>query len=274
MTILRNATRIIFAALLAAAWTYTVPAEAQQIAAGSQQEHDRVRISGFIWRAKPSGSLRFEELAGVAGFEQGIDVTDQLGFDEVDTGWILEGNFAPGRRHRLILEAARLETSGEAVVTFPGTPSLPAFTVNTFSDINLREFHGFYNFLVAAGRRAEVGVLGGIGWFDTSAIVRANVGSASASLDQVFPSFGGNAMINPVGPVRGYIEITGFPRVEINELSGWQLDITARAEVFVVRNFGVMVGFRRYRLVFEDLGDDFGVDLMWQGLTFGAQVRY
>ena len=68
--------------------------------------------------------------------------------------------------------------------------------------------------------------------------------------------------------------MSGFPRVTIDDLSGWQLDFLARAEFFVARSFGLIVGYRRYRLFFEEEVDNVGFDLTWDGFIFGGQVRY
>ena len=71
----------------------TLPAQAQQFFVPSAPEHDRVRVSGFFWRAKPSGRVDFTALAEVPGFEDGIDFAD-IGLTEPATGWIVEGNVA------------------------------------------------------------------------------------------------------------------------------------------------------------------------------------
>lgn len=262
-------------ALLALAiWATATPALAQQMLIGNQPQYDRVRASGFFWRAKPSGTLDFLELSEVPGFEQGIDVTDGLGFDSSQNGWILEGNVAAGRRHHFIFVLSRLDATGERRLDFPGLGPVPALSIDIDTALNLREFHAFYNFLFAASPQVEFGVLGGLGWFDTEAsILASGLGAATASLDQAFPSFGANLLINPKGPVRGYVEGSGFPRVEVNDLSGWQFDFLARLEVFPVRNFGLIIGYRRYRLVFDE-GDDINLDLIWDGFTFGAQARF
>jgi len=266
----------VFLAVLAitAVWATAVPARAQQILVGNRSQHDRVRLSGFLWRAKPAGTLKLADLASVPGFASGIDITDGLGFDSAANGWILEGNFAAGRRHHLIFEYSWLDANGSQRVDFPGFGSIPGFSIETASDINLREFHGFYNFLLSASPQAEFGVLVGAGWFETEAALNTDIGNAADKLDQWFPSFGANLMINPKGPLRGYVELTGFPRIKINDLSGWQLDLNARFEVFPTRNFGLIIGYRRYRLVFDEEGQNIGLDVIWDGFTFGAQVRY
>ena len=65
-----------------------------------------------------------------------------------------------------------------------------------------------------------------------------------------------------------------MPRVNVDDLSGWNLDWQFRVEVFAVRNLGVMAGYRRYRLTLDEEAQDVGLDLTWSGFTFGAQVRY
>lgn len=267
--------RVAFAALAAVvAWGTAESAEAQQMMVGTQPQHDNVRVSGFLWRAKPSGTLDFLALSQLPGFEQGIDVTDGLGFDATENGWIIEGNVAAGRRHRFIVETSRLDATGEVRIDFPGVGPVPSLSIDIDTDLNLREFHAFYNFLFVASPQAEFGVLAGVAWFDIDAgLLASGVGSARASLDQAFPAFGANLLINPKGPVRGYVEGSGFPRVEIDDLSGWQFDFLARLEVFPVRNFGLIFGYRRYRLVFDE-GDDINLDLIWDGFTFGAQARF
>lgn len=271
----RRGTRLFLATLvIAAVWATTRPAQAQQILVGQRSQYDKVRLSGFLWRAKPQGTLRLAELASVPGFARGIDIADGLGFDSSANGWIIEGNVAPGRRHHLIFEYSRLQASGARTVEFPGFSSIPGFSIDTTSDITLREFHAFYNFLLAASPQAEFGVLGGLGWFETQASLFTDIGSAAAMLDQAFPAFGANLMLNPKGPLRGYVELSGFPRVEVNDLSGWQFDLVARFEVFPARNFGLIVGYRRYRLVFDEGEQNIGLDVIWDGFTFGAQVRY
>lgn len=258
---------------LVAAWGPAWTAEAQQILASSPPTHDRVRVSGFFWRATPGGGISFDELAGFPGFEDGIDIDEQLGFVDPTWGWILEGNFAAGRRHRFIVELSNLETMAGGIIDFPGAFPIPEVQLVVDTELNLREFHAFYNFLIVARPTVEFGVLGGMGWFDADASLVANIGTARAGLRQAFPSIGGNVLINPRGPVRGYFEISGFPHIEIDELSGDQLDLMARIEVFPVRWLGLLFGYRRYQLEFNRT-DDFAIDLSWDGLVFGAQFRY
>ena len=267
--------RIALAMIVAlVAWVEAMPAAAQQLMVNPQSQYDRVRVSGFLWRAKPSGTLNVSELADVPGFERGISIGDALGFDSSENGWIFEGNFAAARRHRFIFEYSKLGALGEQSIGFPGVGPIPPVSIDTATTIDLSEFHAFYNFLLVATPQMEFGVLGGFGYFKTDAAIVSTLGDGNASFDTAFPSFGGNVLIVPKGPVRGYIEMSGFPRVSVDDYSGWQFEFLARAEVFAVKNFGVMVGYRRYRLVLDDEIVDAGLDITWSGFTFGAQVRY
>jgi len=264
---------MVAAVVLAVAWGAAGTAEAQQILASPPPQHDRIRVSGFIWRAKPGGALNFDELAGFPGFEEGIDIDETLGFVDPTNGWILEGNFGLGRRHRLIGELSNLDSVGNGIIDFPGAFPIPPIELDVDSELSLREAHAFYNFLIVALPTVEFGVLGGIGWFDAKASLAAVVGTASASLRQAFPVIGANLMANPSGRVRGYFELSGFPHIEVDELSGDQLDLMVRVEAFPVEWLGLMFGYRRYQLEFNRV-DDYAINLTWDGLVFGAQLRY
>jgi hypothetical protein len=254
-----------------------VPAFAQQVLVPAGDQHDHVRVSGFVWRGEVEGVIRAEDLAGVAGFEEGVDVVEVLGLGEATNGWLLEVNAAPGKRHRFAFEMSRIEHQADALIPIqlsvgPNQPVIDLL-VDAHTTLSLRDAKGFYNFLFVARPQVEAGVLGGIAYFDATALVQSSFGSARAQLDTPYPIIGGNVMINPQGPVRGYVEVTGFPEVEVDDLSGWQMDLIARLEVFVVRNAGVIIGYRRYHFVFEQV-DELAIDLIWSGLTFGGQVRF
>jgi hypothetical protein len=251
-----------------------LPAEGQQVLVPSGPQHDRVRVAGSIWRGKPSGTVDFRALSQIPGFEKGVDLTETLGFTEPANGWTIEANVAAGRRHRFIFELARLENTTERSIEVGSIPPFVDLVIRARSTVTLREFHAHYNFLFVAIPEVEFGLLAGVDWFEATAGVRAQVGSVSASIDQAFPAFGGNLLVYPKGPVRAYVEMTGFPRVTIEELTGTQFDLVARAEVFVIPNVGLMVGYRRYRLAFDVDGEGIALDLDWSGLTFGGQVRF
>ena len=248
----------------------------QRFVVGTGQQHDKVRASGFIWRGNVGGTLDLRELDGVPGLEDGIDVEQTLGLTEANMGWMFEVNAAAGRRHRFIFVISRLEHEGEQNIAIPLSRLGPLadIIIAATSTMSLREVHGFYNFLFVATPQVEVGVLGGIGYFDAEATVDTIIGDAAGKLDTPFPTFGGNLLVNPKGPVRGYFELTGFPRVTVNEISGYQMDLNLRGEFFIARNVGALVGYRRYQLVFDEGTDGTNIDLTWDGFVFGGQVRF
>ena len=248
--------------------------QAQQMIVPTGPQYDRVRVSGFLWRSKVSGVLDLEALEGIPGFEDGIGVSSTLGLDEASNGWLFEGNFAAAPRHRFIFAFSRVQHQAEQIITIPIPGPGGDLVIGAQSTLTMREFHGFYNFLVVAKPEVEFGLLGGVDHFDTEASVDSNLGDAAEQISQAFPAFGGNLMVNAQGRVRGYLELTGFPRVKIEDLSGYQFDFTARAEFFIVQSVAAIVGYRRYRLNVDDEASGVGVDVTWNGLTFGGQVRF
>ena len=83
--------RIALAMIVAlVAWVEAMPAAAQQLMVNPQSQYDRVRVSGFLWRAKPSGTLNVSELADVPGRENRLKealtpVTTDYDFILLDT---------------------------------------------------------------------------------------------------------------------------------------------------------------------------------------------
>lgn len=248
------------------------PAQAQQMIVPTGSQYDRVRVSGFLWRSKVSGVLDLEALDGIPGLGGGIGISSTLGLDEASNGWLFEGNFAAARRHRFIFAFSRVQHQGDRIITIPGPGG--GFVIGAQSTLTMREFHGFYNFLFVARPEVEFGVLGGVDYFVTEATVASNLGDAAEELSAPFPVFGGNLMVNPQGRVRGYVELSGFPRVTVDDLSGYQFDFTARAEFFIVRSVAAVLGYRRYRINVDNQDLGVAVDVRWEGLTFGGLVRF
>ncbi len=253
---------LFFAAVFAA-----VPVvEAQQLTVPAPPQYDRIRVSGFLWRAGVSGIFGVRD-TNVPGLGQGIDVRDLFGLTDSSNGWIVEAQ-GGAQRHRVIFAVSRIENTAQQDLALGG------LTFGTDTTMRLTEIHAFYNFLMVAQPTAEIGVLGGIGRFEALAALDSSLGSALGELDTAFPAIGGNVMVNPKGPFRGYFEITGFPRVSVNDFSGSLVDIVARLEIFPHRSYGVIVGYRRYKLRLDDDLDGVGIDLVWDGFTFGGQARF
>ena len=251
---------LFFAAVFAA-----VPVvEAQQLRVPTPPQYDRVRISGFLWRGGVSGIFGVRDAPGLG---QGIDVRDLLGLTDSSNGWIVEAQGGT-RRHRVIFAVSRIENTAQQNL------ALGDLIFSTDTAMRLTEIHAFYNFLLVAQPTAEIGVLGGIGRFEALATLDSSFGSALGELGTPFPAFGGNVLVNPKGPFRGYFEVTGFPRISVDDFRGSQIDIVARLEIFPHRNYGVIVGYRRYKLRLDDDLEGVGIDLVWDGFTFGGQARF
>ena len=253
---------LFFAAVFAA-----VPVvEAQQLRVPVPAQYDRIRVSGFLWRSEVSGVFGIRD-STVPGPGQGIDVRDLLGLTDSSNGWIVEAQGGT-HRHRVIFAVSRIENTAQQDL------ALGNLVFGTDSTMRLTEIHAFYNFLLVAQPTAEVGLLGGVGRFEVLAALDSSLGGGLGELGTPFVTVGGNVMINPKGPFRGYLELTGFPRVSVDDFSGSLIDIVARLEIFPHRNYGVIVGYRRYNLRLDDDLGGAGIDLMWDGFTFGGQARF
>lgn len=253
---------LFFAAVFAA-----VPVvEAQQFTVPAPPQYDRIRVSGFLWRAGVSGVFGVRD-SNVPGLGQGVDVRDLFGLTGSSNGWIVEAQ-GGARRHRVIFVVSRIENAAQQDLALGG------LNLSTDTTMRLTEIHALYNFLVVAQPTAEVGVLGGVGRFEALAALNSSFGNVIGELDTPFAIIGGNVLVNPKGPFRGYFEVTGFPRVTVDEFSGWQMDLVARLEIFPHRNYGVVVGYRRYKLRLDDDLQGVGINLVWDGFTVGGQVRF
>ena len=87
-------------------------------------------------------------------------------------------------------------------------------------------------------------------------------------------ALGSNLLLNPLGRFRGYVELTGFPKITVNDFSGWQMSFIVRAEAFITQNIGIYAGYRTYELDFEDESVGVAVDLLWNGFVVGGAVRF
>jgi hypothetical protein len=241
-------------------------AQAQALAPSSA--FDRVRAAGFWWRGALDGRIAADVDLPIA--------VDELRIGNTEDGWFGEADVALGARHRVRFTGSnRVGNDDTTLGTFINIGPLHVpVQVPISSDVRIRQLDASYNFLVVRGPGVDAGILAGIGYFDTAASVTTPLGGVGAELDTPFPNLGGNALLNPGGSLRGYVEVTGFPRVEVDDFSGWVLNISARAEYFVTRHVGVTVGYRTYRIDVRDktLSTDF--DLRWGGLVFGVSARF
>lgn len=230
---------------------------------------DRVRAAGFWWRGALAGRV-------AADVDTPIIDVDELRIGNTEDGWFGEADVALAARHRVRFTGSnRVGNDDTTLGTFINIgPVRVPVQVPISSSVRIRQLDASYNFLVVRAPGVDAGVLAGIGYFDIAAAVTTPLGGVGAELDTPFPNLGGNALLNPGGNLRGYVEVTGFPRVEVDDFSGWVLNISARAEYFVTRHVGVTIGYRTYRIDVRDetLSTDF--DLRWGGLVLGASARF
>lgn len=266
---------LVLVGVVAALHAMAAVAEAQTVVpiGGQARSFDRIRASALYWRGNLNGKLGLGEIEEIPRF---LDVENELGISGSSGGYILEAHIGAGKRHRFLVATSKLEHSGDNVLhideTIGGVPvdvQIPLQSV-----INMREFRFNYSLLFVARPEAEIGLLAGVGWFEAFAAIDTPIGDASVKLSTPYPNFGGQVMINPVGRVRFYAALTGFPRVNVEEFEGWLADFQIRGEVFLIENVGVTVGYRSYHMDFRLDVDDPNFDLKWDGFFFGAQVRY
>ena len=255
----------------------TLVADAQTSAGPDGSDFDRVRASGILWVGTLAGRIvpQTEALPSFIAI-------DDLGITDTESGWLTEGDVGLARRHRLRVSGSNRSNAGsttvEVNVDIAGVPVPVPIPVTIETEIRIKEFEANYNFLVVANSRIDAGVLAGVGYFDAAASAFTPIGDASQQLDTPFPNLGGNALINPRGRLRGYVEVTGIPKVTVDDLSGWKLSIIARAEFFVTQHVGVLAGFRSYEIDLDNVDVDVdlraGFKLRWQGLVVGGTVRF
>jgi hypothetical protein len=265
---------IIVGAVVALQWV-AAPAAAQWIVSpeGQQRQFDRVRLSATYWKGGLEGRI---DLGDIEGLPVILDVRDMLGITASEGGYIFEANLGAGRRHRFLFLYGDRKHSGFNVVdidvTVGGAPIHAEVPIA--SNIDLRQARFSYNFLFVARPEVEIGLIGGVGWFETIASVDTSLGAATGELRTPYPSFGGNLLINPAGRLRLYAEICGFPEVNVEEFSGWLADFQVRGEFFIIDNLGVLAGYRWYQMDFRLEESDPAFDLKWNGFFFGAQARF
>lgn len=248
------------------------PAEAQfQM---PRQEEDRARVRGSVqlWRAEVSGTFTAlkEDL-----LDEPVEVADTLGLVDDADGILADIHLTLGKRHRLIGTYSEADHTASTELSETITVGGRQFLLNEIVDTTLefREGHGYYNFMFVARPQVEVGGLVGAGALELNGTLSSVLGSVASRFTTPVPLFGGNARLNPDGRVTGYVEVAGFPEVDIEGFSGSILDWRAEAAFYPIDNLAVTVGLRTYELKIEEV-ELVDVDLKWQGLTVGGVVRF
>ncbi len=71
-----------------------------------------------------------------------------------------------------------------------------------------------------------------------------------------------------------YVEVSGFPEVTVDDLTGWKMSFIARAEMFITQNVGAYVGYRTYEIALKEEELEVDVNLRWNGLIIGGAIRF
>jgi len=245
-------------------------AAAQVVYGQSDRSFDRVRLAGVWWVGTLDGSIN----PGDVGLPPSIEIGD-LGVSDTESGWMWEADFGLARRHRIRVSGSSRSNDGMTTVTgrIPiGGIEVPV-QVPISSTLGIQEFEVNYNVLVLANPTVDAGFLVGVGYFDATAMASTPVGNFDETFATPYPSLGGNALFNPMGRFRAYVELTGFPKVTVDDFTGWKMSVIARVEMFITKNVGAYIGYRTYEIDLNEKNtQDF--NLKWNGLIVGGAVRF
>lgn len=247
-------------------------AAAQIVYGQSDRSFDRVRLAGLWWVGTLDDSI---DLGDLVDLPPSIEIGN-LGVSDSESGWMWEGDFGLARRHRLRVSGSSRSNDGTTTITgrIPiGGIEIPVQVPITTS-LGIQEFEANYNVLFVANRSVDAGFLAGVGYFDATVLASTPVGDLDETFDTPYPSLGANALFNPQGRFRAYVEFTGFPKVTVNDFTGWKMSVIARVEMFITQNVGAHVGYRSYEIDLNDKSTQVGVSLKWTGLIVGGAVRF
>ena len=247
-------------------------ASAQIVYGQSDRSFDRGRLAGLWWVGTLDGSIDPGELVDLP---PSIEIGN-LGVGDSESGWMWEGDFGLARRHRLRVSGSNRTNGGVTTVTgsIPiGGIEIPA-QVPIAATLGIKEFEANYNFLFVANRSVDAGFLAGVGHFDATVFAATPFGDVDETFATPYPSLGGNALFNPQGRIRAYAELTGFPKVTVDDFTGWKMSVIARVEMFITQNIGAYVGYRSYEVDLNDKGTRVGLRLKWTGLVIGGAARF
>jgi hypothetical protein len=247
-------------------------ASAQFVYGQSDRTFDRARLAGLWWVGTLEGRINPGDLEALPS---SIDIGD-LGITDKERGWMWEADVGLARRHRLRVSGS--DRTSDGMTTIAGSveigPIQVPVQVPVTSTLGITEFETNYNFLFVANSAVDAGFLVGVGHFEATVAASAPVGGVDQTFETSYPSLGGNALFNPGGRFRAYVEVSGFPEVTVDDLTGWKMSFTARAEMFITQHVGAYVGYRTYEIDLKEEDLDVDVNLRWNGLIIGGAVRY
>ena len=248
-------------------------AAAQYVYGQSDRTFDRARLAGLWWVGTLEGRINPDGLA--ADLPSSIEIAD-LGVIDKEKGWIWEGDFGLARRHRLRVTGSDRTTDGMTTVDGNieiGSIQVPV-QVPVTSTLGIREFETNYNLLFLANSAVDAGFLMGVGYFEATVAASTPVGGVDQKFEASYPSLGGNTLFNPQGRFRAYVELSGFPKVTVDDFTGWKMSFIARVEMFITQSVGAYVGYRTYEIDLKEENLEVDVNLRWNGLVVGGALRF
>lgn len=204
-----------------------------------------------------------------------IDVVDTLGLGDTEVQGRADVRLRLGRRHRLLAGVFRSRHAADSelveTISFEGT-EFPFRAVVT-SAVELEQARLLYGLVLLPSDAVEVGLLfGGTALRMTGAIAEPRIGEAEARVTAPAPLVGAEVRLRS-GRLGAELRASGFPRVEIEELEAFLLDLEGVVGVDLTDNVSIVGGYRRYELDFEEI-DVVQFGLLWQGATAGVRLRF
>ena len=228
---------------------------------------DRYVVYAGVWRTAAGGTGRIGDAGTGSEFDLG-DVGSGGDTSAFEAGFW----FHPRGRHRLRFAAFDLSAGGAGTAPeelLADGLDLPAGTPVT-SSYDLRLFEAQYAWAFVNLDVVDVSVLVGIDGMDARTSIRAASGRASGGASGAAPVVGVAARFQPVSFVRvvGEASYGGwggrFDRVR---------DLSVRAEFYVIRLFGLGLGYRDLEVRADDSGEG-AVDTTQRGFQAFALFRF
>lgn len=256
------------------------PVAAQEMFRSGPEPYDRFRITGLWWRGETNGNVRAPQLAGLIGRRPDFDVREDLGVVDGTNGFALQADTGLARRHRIVATVAGLSPSASLVTnTFDEE-------LVTRAELSLVEARFGYKYLYYASSWLDAGVIGGVGYFNSSVeiavdlalddqgeIVTMPVTGISQDRNAAYPLVGGSLRLDAQDVLAVYFEVSGFPSVEAAGHSGWVMNMDIDFLVYPTDSIAIVTGYKRYRLALDD-GPGVGLDVAWDGFLVGAQYIF
>ena len=239
-------------------------------------ERYHVELSGTIWNPTLFGTISSSQF-GIVG--DNLDLITDLGFEQT-TFTDLRVVFRPARKHRLRLQYTPISYTAESTlqreIKFNGLKFKVNLPITSEFDWKILRFG--YEYDMVYRDRGFVGVLfeGRYTNFEAS-LASPSVGLEFTSAKAPLPALGLVARGYVLPNVAINFEVSGFktpgslPKYQANYFD-WDINGT----VNLTNNVGLQLGWRRVTTLIdiETGGEHDGGDFKFQGLWFGAAVRY